>query len=194
VATKLPPARDERESLTADYCAATVPASQFRQGWSYSGATAENQFKLGPDGEAPVTPNFTDAPLTKLSAKGGVTLTSNADSKVTSVTLSSAQGKVAFEGDVSRPSAVVGFSFNCNFTQVGDGSQLQVLVGNTVYFAMSGAVAETSSLPGNASFSSTFGIGNTGRNPKITMRLVQPVSSSGTPTVVTISTFHKFTD
>ena len=171
-----------------------VPASQYKQGWSYFGAIAANQFKLEPEGEAPVTPSFTAAPLTKLSAKGSVTVTPNADSKVTSVTLSSAQGKVAFEGDVYRPSANVGFSFNCNFTQVGDGSQLQILVGNTVYFAMSGVVADTSSLPGNASFSSTFGIGNTGKYPKITMRLVQPASPSGTPTIVTVSNFHEFTD
>jgi pimeloyl-ACP methyl ester carboxylesterase len=170
-----------------------VPAQQLKQGWSYFGAVAKNQFKLEPDKENPVTPTFFSTPLTQIKTSGSVKTTTDSNKKVTGVTLSSAQGKVEFDGQVRKQSGgVVGFSFECNFTQVGDGSQLQILLNGSVYFAMSGGVADSSNLPGNADFNTTVGFAGVGNDPKITMRLVQPASSTGTPTVVTVSNFHEF--
>jgi pimeloyl-ACP methyl ester carboxylesterase len=172
-----------------------APASQWKQSWSYLGATAENQFKIKLDHEAPFTPKFFDTALTSLKSIGEVTTTTNASNQVTAVTLSSALGKVEFDGKVRKHSGgVVGFSFDTNFTQLGDGSQLQILLNGNVYFAMSGGVADTSDLPGNAEFRTTFGLATQGNEPKITMRLVQPADSTGSPTVVTVSNFHEFTD
>jgi hypothetical protein len=59
---------------------------------------------------------------------------------------------------------------------------------------VSGGVADSCSLPGNADFKTKFGIGGVGSDPTITMRLVRPAGASGTPTVVTESNFHEFTD
>ena len=175
-----------------------VPAQQLKQGWSYFGAVEKNQFKLEADPEKPVIPKFVGARLTSIKSVGSVQTVTNSNKKVTSVTLSSAQGKVAFDSEVNRQSNDVGFSFECDFTQVGDRSQLQILVNGKVYFAMSGGVADSTELPGNADFDTTFGYAFQGlaghfvNHPEITMRLVQPATSTGTPTVVTVSNFHEF--
>jgi hypothetical protein len=172
-----------------------VSYSQYKQEWSYSDAKESNQFKLEPDVQAPVTPRFFDTPLKGLISIGKVTRVTNSSNQVTAVTLSSARGGPAvFVGEAHRRNQVVGFSFDCNFSQIGDGSQLQILLNGSVYFAMSGAVAGSSSLPGNASFKTTFGFASAGNDPRITMRLVRPASGTGTPTVVAVSNFHEFTD
>jgi hypothetical protein len=169
-----------------------VPAQQLKQGWSYFGAVADNQFKLEADPENPVTPKFISTPLTTISSLGDVQYTLDSNKKATSVTLSTQRGGAQFNAQVRRHSDVVGFSFECNFSQVGKPEQLQILVNGKVYFAMSGAVAGASALPGNADFNTTFGFATVGSDPKISMRLVQPLSSLGNPTVVTVKNFHEF--
>jgi hypothetical protein len=171
-----------------------VPAQQLKQGWSYFGAVAKNQFKLQSDPEKYVTPKFIDTPITAKKLVGDVYSTANKNDKFANVTLSSAQGKAEFHGNMPIAKGVVGFSFECDFTQVGDGSQLQIFLDGRVYFAMSGEVADTSELPGNADFNATFGLARTGKDAQITMRLVQPTVSPGkTPTAVIVRNFQEFT-
>ena len=170
-----------------------VPAEQQKQGWSYIGAVAKNQFKLQSDPHKPVTPKFINTSITAIKSVGGVSTTANKNDKFANVTLSSAQGTAEFDGKLHKEKSVVGFSFECDFTQVGDGSQLQLLFNGKVYFAMSGGVADTTNLPGNADFNTTVGFAKVGNDPKVTLRLVKPASSVGTPTSVIVRNFQEFT-
>jgi hypothetical protein len=94
-------------------------------------------------------------------------------------------------------SSIVGFSFDYNFSQVGDGAQLRIFLNGKLYFAMTGAVASSSALPGSGKLSATFGLGDewsgTFGEQAIQIVLTNPAGTSGTATTVTVNNFHTFT-
>ena len=126
-----------------------------------------------------------------------MTTTTNSNG-VSGVTLSDDQGDATFDGTLDKSdSSIVGFSFNYDFSQVGDGAQLQIWLNGKLYFAMTGDVAMSSALPGSGELSSTFGLGDEWSgifgDQDIKIMLVQPTGSTGTATTVTVTNFHTFT-
>ena len=109
--------------------------------------------------------------------------------------LGSDMGTATFTGTLNKSDdSVIGFSFDYDFTQVGDGAQLQIWLNNALYFAMSGGVAKSGLLPGSGKLSTTFGLGYEDTGPQqIVIRLIGGSGGSGTSTDVNVDNFHVFT-
>lgn len=172
-----------------------LPASS-GQTWTDSNLGESTQFIIAPQSSpATVQPVFSAIPLKHEHLTGDVTTTTD-NSGVTAVQLSNDQGPATFRGTLAKKDdSVVGFSFDYDFSQVGDGSQLQIWLNDALYFAMTGAVAKSSALPGSGKLSSTFGLGyeSTGVQT-IEIRLIPGASSNGSgSTSVTVDNFHVFT-
>jgi hypothetical protein len=180
-----------------------VPGSQtnlqdsYAQTWS-STLNQSTQFVLAAQPmPAPIQPMFAPISLTDASVSGDVQTTTNSNG-VTGVQLSDDQGNAAFSGKLyKQDDTIVGFSFDYDFSQVGDGAQLQILLNGNLYFAMTGTVANSSELPGSGKFSATFGLGAEYSGTffgeqDIQIVLTQPTGTSGS-TTVTVNNFHTFT-
>src|SRR5262249_33092050 len=132
-----------------------VPGSQtnlqdsYAQTWS-STLNQSTQFVLAAQPMPPsVQPTFTPISLTGGSVTGDAQTTTNSDG-VTGVQLSDDQGDATFSGHLDKSDdSIVGFSFDYNFSQVGDGAQLQIFLNGNLYFAMTGTVANPSNMPGS---------------------------------------------
>ena len=164
------------------------------QTWTDSNLNQSAQFVLGTQTPPEtVQPVFRD-PLGQTGVSGDAS-TVFSDGSVLGVTLNSDMGTAAFTGTLNRSSdSVIGFSFDYDFSQVGDGSQLQIWLNNALYFAMSGGVAKSVLLPYSGKLSATFGLGyeDTGQQ-QVEIRLVGGSGGSGTSTNVTVDNFHVFT-
>ncbi len=168
------------------------------QTWTDSNLNQSTQFVLAPQpSPAPVQPVFTPVSVTQNSLSGDATSTMT-PAGVSSVTLTDDQSaNAAFDGTFNKTdSSIVGFSFNYDFSQVGDGAQLQIWLNGNLYFAMTGDVAKSSSLPGSGELSATFGLGAEWSgwfgNQDIQIVLAKPASTTGPATTVTVSNFHTF--
>jgi hypothetical protein len=181
--------------------APTGLAASTTQTWTDDDLGPDTQFLLGTRAQpATVAPVFTPVALAQTATSGDVTPTSSA-AGVTGVRLSDDEGTATWTGTLDKADdAIVGFSFDYDFTQVGDGAQLQIWLDDALYFAMTGSVARSSLLPGSGALSTTFGLGyeSTGAQT-IRIRLVDSAprtagaAASTSTTTVTVDNFHVFT-
>jgi pimeloyl-ACP methyl ester carboxylesterase len=169
------------------------PEKPSQQGWS--SVKPGQQFVLTPQDPAPtkVQPTF-DAVM--LAADTGCCHGHVIEARLTkgvgTVTLD--DQTPTFNGYLDKESsAVVGFSFDYSFTGgSSDGAELQIRIGDGLYFDMTASAA--AGPPGAGPLSATFGLGmESPGDHKIQIRLVENKGSTGgTSTSVTVRDFHEF--
>ncbi len=170
------------------------PEKPSQQGWS--SVDAGQQFVLTPQNPAPlmVQPTFDGVTLTEdTTCCQGHRMLARLTKGVSTVTLD--DKTPTFNGYLDKKSSsVVGFSFTYSFAAGStDGAELQIRIGDGLYFDMTAGVAD--GLSGAGPISATFGLGMESLgDQKIQVRLVESKGSpGGTSTSVTVSNFHEFT-